>query len=410
MNRFVAAIGLLGVAGATLALALAGPLDPPAGPLTPTYKTLTEVEPRTALSQANTPGDADSIFRITQPGSYYLTGNLAGVAGKSGIEIAASNVTIDLGGFELRGMLGATAAVVTEGGRSGISLRNGSVQDWLDFAIDLRNASGGALSDLRVDNINATGIFVGDDYSITECIVQSGFDGIRAGFRATISHCNVSNTAIVGVRAGESSIIDSCIVSANGAGGIVAGDSAVITGCTASFNGIKASTPSQGIFAGDGSVITGCTSQNNFAVLTDAEAGMGFSTGERCLIKDCTASGNQGHGFRIATDCRITGCSSSNNGTGSTAAAIHVAGIQNQIDNNQVNSSDVGIQVAGPANIITANIARGNAIAFSFVANNIYGTIIDRRVPTTIPSTPAVNGFTAQGTLGTSDSTANFTY
>jgi hypothetical protein len=46
-----------------------------------TYKTLSEIEPRIALNQANTPGSASKLFRITQPGSYYLTGN----AGRRGL-------------------------------------------------------------------------------------------------------------------------------------------------------------------------------------------------------------------------------------------------------------------------------------------------------------------------------------
>ena len=60
----------LAVGGAIAALALAGPLNPPAGPVTSTYKTLTEVEPRIAINLTNTPGDANSVFKITQRGSY----------------------------------------------------------------------------------------------------------------------------------------------------------------------------------------------------------------------------------------------------------------------------------------------------------------------------------------------------
>src|SRR5882724_6913166 len=86
---------------ATASLLSAGPLDPPVGAVTSSYKTLTEVEPRTAINATNTPGDADSVFKITQPGSYYLTGNVQGVASKHGIEIASSNVSLDLGGFAL---------------------------------------------------------------------------------------------------------------------------------------------------------------------------------------------------------------------------------------------------------------------------------------------------------------------
>lgn len=56
-------------------LAVAGDLNPPAGPVAPTMKTLDEVEPRIAINRVNTPGDADSLYKITQPDSYDLTGN-----------------------------------------------------------------------------------------------------------------------------------------------------------------------------------------------------------------------------------------------------------------------------------------------------------------------------------------------
>ena len=47
----------------------AGDLNPPAGPVTPTMKTLTEVEPRIAINAANTPGDVSSTFKMIEPGS-----------------------------------------------------------------------------------------------------------------------------------------------------------------------------------------------------------------------------------------------------------------------------------------------------------------------------------------------------
>src|SRR5690606_18106937 len=103
MRTTTAAFLLTILAGA----AVAGPLNPPAGPVAPTHKTLTEVEPRTPINAANTPGDADSVYRIFQPGSYYLTGNIVGQAGKRGIEIASSNVTLDLNGFALQGVPGS---------------------------------------------------------------------------------------------------------------------------------------------------------------------------------------------------------------------------------------------------------------------------------------------------------------
>ena len=75
-----------------------GPLTPPGTPA-PTMKALDQVEPRTIVNVANTPGDATNSFIITKAGSYYLTSNLTGETGKNGIAVQADNVTIDLNGF-----------------------------------------------------------------------------------------------------------------------------------------------------------------------------------------------------------------------------------------------------------------------------------------------------------------------
>src|SRR5437762_605503 len=93
--------------------ASAGNLNPPAGPVAPTGKTLTEIEPRTAVNAVNTPPSATSLFTITQPGSYYLTGNIQGVATMDGVEIDASGVTLDLNGFALVGVAGSRDGVTT---------------------------------------------------------------------------------------------------------------------------------------------------------------------------------------------------------------------------------------------------------------------------------------------------------
>src|SRR5689334_15204624 len=127
MTRIIATFAF-----ALCSFSLAGPLDPPAGPITPTAKPLAEVEPRIAINAANTPGDADSLYRITQSGSYYLTGNITGVAAKCGIEIGASRVTIDLCGFALTGVAGSLAGVTTDqfSTRNNIIVRNGVVSSW----------------------------------------------------------------------------------------------------------------------------------------------------------------------------------------------------------------------------------------------------------------------------------------
>ena len=83
-----------------------GPLTPPGVPV-PTMKTLDQIDSKL---EKRTPIEA-LPFTISAPGSYYVTGNLTGVAGQHGITIDADNVTLDLGGFELVGPgSGVTAA------------------------------------------------------------------------------------------------------------------------------------------------------------------------------------------------------------------------------------------------------------------------------------------------------------
>jgi hypothetical protein len=74
-----------------------GPLVP-SGPPAPSMKTLAQVEPRTPITSLP--------FTITNSGSYYLVGNLAGVAGQNGITVQAHSVTLDLAGFALSGGAG----------------------------------------------------------------------------------------------------------------------------------------------------------------------------------------------------------------------------------------------------------------------------------------------------------------
>jgi hypothetical protein len=62
------------------------------------------IDQNRALAGNVTPVDAPGFpVTITQPGSYRLSGNLTAGANVSGIEILASNVTLDLNGFTISG-------------------------------------------------------------------------------------------------------------------------------------------------------------------------------------------------------------------------------------------------------------------------------------------------------------------
>src|SRR5947209_4405894 len=65
----------------------------PGGPPGPLFKTLSQIEPRTAITNSG-------AVTISRPGSYYLTTNIT-VATGDAITIAANGVTLDLLGFTI---------------------------------------------------------------------------------------------------------------------------------------------------------------------------------------------------------------------------------------------------------------------------------------------------------------------
>lgn len=178
--------------------ALGGGLTPP-GPPAPTMKTLNEVEARIPIGPLTTPGDATTVYRITAPGSYYLTGDIVGQAGKHGVSISVGQVTLDLNGFSLRGVAGAQHGVSMDVYYEAVTVRNGVVAGWPRTGVLLRG-DGGVVSDLRVFNCGEWGI------------------SAEASFGATVERCSVysvgftANIAGGGIRMTNSGIVRACLV------------------------------------------------------------------------------------------------------------------------------------------------------------------------------------------------------
>lgn len=194
---FVGAVALV-----LVARTFAGNPTPPAGPVAGTMKTLTEIEPRIPINSVNTPGDADVTYRITQPGSYYLTENLIGEPGKVGLAIAASDVTVNLNGFALLGQNGGTTAIsVTSGGmislpQDNVVVRNGHIRYWSGDAV-FAAFRYGVLEDLSIDSIGGVGISVPPvgGLQVRDCrVTRANGDGVyNEGFHTVLERCLIAD-------------------------------------------------------------------------------------------------------------------------------------------------------------------------------------------------------------------------
>ncbi len=385
-----AAIGVLVCCATTLG----GDLNPPAGPIAPTPGP----EPRIALSATNTPGDADSIHKITAPGSCYLTGNVTGVVGRYGIEIAASGVTVDLMGFEVVGVPGSLDGIrATVAGLSGIEVRNGTIRSWGDAGLDfyIQSVSGGRIEAVRFVSNTDNGMLIGTNTAVVGCIAeQNGLNGLVTKDSCTITGCTARDNGFAGFLAGVGTTVTACASMANGFAGIDCS-----TGCTVSQSAAYNNSRS-GIDVGSGSMVLGCSAHSNTL------DGI-ISAGDGVSIAECSVRENLSDGIQVANDSRVVGNVCDSNGVGaSDGAGIHVTGSDNRIEGNNCTDADRGIDVDVAGNIIIRNTCAGNTTDWDIVANNIFGPIIDRR----IALSGAVTGFSAASTLGSTDPNANYSY
>ncbi|MGD9691008.1 MAG: right-handed parallel beta-helix repeat-containing protein [Phycisphaerales bacterium] len=412
----------LALSGVAATGAWAGPLDPPAGPVSSTYKTLTDVEPRIAMSATTTPGGATAILRISQPGSYYLTGNVIGVAGRHGIEISSSGVTLDLNGFEVIGVGAAGGAfdgVRAFGGFKNITIKNGHVRNWGDDGVEIANVVNSAGA--RVVNVQSTGnAGIGIACSTSNGVViactasENGSTGISA--TRLISECSAVDNAGSGLSVGQGGTIINSTAFSNDGNGLFSGFGGTIVNCTSDNNA------DDGIEASNGTTITNCSFLAN--------GGSGINVFSSITIRNCTAVGNALYGIDADTYCHIEGSTANSNTLGgircgsrgvvrNNIAALNASGDEigagilgvgsdTRFEGNTCNNNDFGIDIDGTGNIIISNTCANNTQAFVIGVDNFYGPIIDRRIPTAIASTPAAVGFSASSTMGSSDSRANF--
>jgi parallel beta-helix repeat protein len=362
----IAALVLL--AGA--ALVTAGPLNPPAGPVASSMKTMTEVEPRIAINLANTPGNATALYRITAPGSYYLTGNLQGILGQDVIRIDAANVTLDLNGFTISG--GANGVYSTTYPQ--VTVCNGNFTSCGLNGVNITFANYASVRNVNVSNV--------------------GGDGIYAGYAGTVDNCHVNTSGGVGIRVADYSVVSNSLARACGSNGFVVGQHAKAADCIATGNSGEGfvSSPTGGFFTGcfaDSNIMNGfhttgyatlehCHSENNTLV--------GFMIGDHTELKSCSAEQNTQQGARAGSYCRIIGNSfNGNSRLGGAYSGLWIEGSGCRIEENDSTQNGWGLYVTGTSNIIVKNNCRGNSAGnYSITGSNEAAPIV---------TSPGSNGF-----------------
>ena len=309
-----------------------GSLTPPGAPA-PTMKTLDQIEPRTIVNAANTPGDSGNSFIITNAGSYYLTTNLVGVSSKNGIKIAANNVALDLNGFALLGVSGSLSAVDIPGAQTNVTVQNGAISGWGLVGVYVESALS---RNMVFERLN----------------ISANFGGISSGGAGVVRDCVCLSNLVSGI---------------DSSGGIV-------SGCTADFNG------SFGINVTTGTIVSGCSVRNN--------GGFGiYVTGGK--VSGCLVSGNVQSGIYVyGSGTAVVGntCLNNNTSISSSHAGICIINKNNRVEDNLVTGSGyAGIQVINSSsysnNIIVKNTVISSSVTnYSIPTGQIVGPLITNAV------------------------------
>jgi parallel beta-helix repeat protein len=380
-----------------------GPLVPP-GPPGPIFKTLQQVEPRTPISSLP--------ITLSQPGSYYVTTNLQGVAGQHGIIINGPRVTLDLMGFEIRGVPGSLSGIHMNPA-SNPHVRNGSITGWGQDGINGTNGGGGTIEELRVSGNGRYGISFNSGSQIRKCIASGNADvGIITSNDVEVDDCVAGGNGTHGIQAGTGSTIRRCLTVGNAAAGITGSgiDGLNIIECNAEFNGSGIATLGQtivkdsfarsnrvaGIAVGPASLVSGCNASDNGTngiivdlgstvqgCIAENNRGHGIAARNGTTVLNCSARINAFDNIQVDGDCLVSG-NACDNATGLGSSGIHALTGDNRIENNNVTDNRIGLRIDGSGSYVANNTVRNNTTNYAIVNGNQLNILLSQ-LPQYVP-------------------------
>jgi hypothetical protein len=397
----------------------------PGGVPTPSMKTLMQIDagehiPSRDTNNVNLNGSL-GYYNLAQPGRYYLTENL-----DKNILITAENVTLDLGGFEVRytgdGM--GPIAIEAQSGVAGTATRtkviNGRVRGNWTLGIKLNHDS--VVTGVDVSEIHTFGIKVGDDSLVDQCRVRGPWvrgpgagapgphSGIYTGSASVIRASTATGIGGIGIQGHDNVRVADCTVNDVAGCGIVTAMNASVHGCSVRncgstgfdlnqgsvlMNSAATGNGDPGVHVRNGCVIHNVSSffnmDHGFWVENASFPGGPAVYDNATNFVQCVAQQNSGDGFHATSDCSFTHCTADRNGMPGVIGGPPASGdgfffsdkcrLTNCIASNNVDdgfhgnngntidqcsassNGNNGIEVASDQNIVTRNTLRSNTTA-----------------------------------------------
>jgi parallel beta-helix repeat protein len=312
----------------------------------PSMKTLMHIDagehiPSRDAVKTNLNGSA-GFYTLNQPGRYYLTENL-----DKNILITSDNVTLDLGGFEVRytgAGMGPVAISATSiaGTYHRTKVINGRVRGNWSQGIVLGDDS--VVSGVDVSEINTYGIKIGKNGQIVDSRVRGPWTmqgpggggphcGIYGNDGTVISQCSATRILGIGIQVNLSGrVVDCTVTEVMGCGIVtnhhcsVAGSAVRVCGSTGFDLGMGSSLHNSaasecgdpGVHVRNGCTLANVTSRDNkdHGFISESWTVMNAQYNRNASsFVQCVAQGNDGNGFHVSNECSFTDCTADDNGT-----------------------------------------------------------------------------------------------